>query len=393
MGTILIYWDHAASTPPYDEVIRTVTEVMNKHYGNPSSIHKLGEESVKLIHRTREVCALALDVKPTEIVFTSGATEGNNLAIKGAALQYMGRGKHLITTQIEHASVYESFLQLQQWGFEVTFLPVDSQGCVNLASLTAAIRKDTILVSIMHVNNEMGAIQPIEVIGQEIKRCNPRTLFHVDGVQGFGKLPVDLKKWHVDLYTLSAHKFRGPKGTGILYVREGLKLTPLLTGGSQEFGWRAGTENTPQLVAMAKAIRMAKERQASFTKDVSIYRNRILDMIRGIEGLHLHSYENGAPHIIQFSYPGMKSEVLLHTLEMQGMLVSTRSACSSKKTEPSRVLMSMGLSMAEASSGIRISLGDSHTAEEVNQLGHALRTAVEQLQPLQSQERGRNDKG
>ncbi|OAB33936.1 cysteine desulfurase family protein [Paenibacillus glacialis] len=384
----MIYWDHAASTPPYEEVIRTLTEVMNKHYGNPSSIHQLGGNAVKLITRAREVCASALQVKSSEIVFTSGATEGNNLAIKGAALQYMGRGKHLITTTVEHASVYESFLQLQQWGFEVTFLPVDSHGCVTIESITASIRKDTILVSIMHVNNEMGAIQPIETIGTEIKRCNSRTLFHVDGVQGFGKLPVDLNRWCVDLYTLSAHKFRGPKGTGILYVREGLKLTPLLTGGSQEFGLRAGTENTPHFVAMAKAMRMASVRQTSFTKDVSILRDRIHGIIRDIQGLHLHSHESGAPHIVHFSYPGMKSEVLMHTLELQGMLVSTRSACSSKHTKPSRVLLAMGLSNEEASSGIRISLGDSHTEEDVSQLEHALRSAVEELRPLL--EKGRN---
>lgn len=385
----MIYWDHAASTPPYDDVIRTVTEIMNKHYGNPSSIHQMGEDAVKLMNRTRKVCADALHVNPSEIVFTSGATEGNNLGIKGAALQYMSRGKHLITTQIEHASVYESFLQLQKWGFEVTFLPVDSHGCVDVKSLTSAIRKDTILVSIMHVNNEMGAVQPIEEIGHEIKRCNPRTLFHVDGVQGFGKLRVELKKWCIDLYTLSAHKFRGPRGTGLLYVRDGLQLTPLLSGGSQEFGWRAGTENMPLLVGMAKAMRMAVERQPAFTRDVSILRNRIFEIIRNIQGLHLHSDEDGAPHIIQFSYPGMKSEVLLHTLESEGMLVSTRSACSSKKAEPSRVLLSMGLSMEEAVSGIRISLGDNHTEEEVNQLEHALRAAIKQLRPM---EKGRNDK-
>ncbi len=385
----MIYWDHAASTPPYDDVIRTVTEIMNKHYGNPSSIHQMGEDAVKLMNRTRKVCADALHVNPSEIVFTSGATEGNNLGIKGAAMQYMSRGKHVITTQIEHASVYESFLQLQKWGFEVTFLPVDSHGRVDVKSLTSAIRKDTILVSIMHVNNEMGVVQPIEEIGHAIKRCNPRTLFHVDGVQGFGKLPVELKKWCIDLYTLSAHKFRGPKGAGLLYVRDGLQLTPLLSGGSQEFGWRAGTENMPLLVAMAKAMRMAVERQPSFTRDVSILRNQIFEIIRSIQGLHLHSDEDGAPHIIQFSYPGMKSEVLLHTLESEGMLVSTRSACSSKKAEPSRVLLSMGLSMEEAVSGIRISLGDNHTEEEVNQLEHALRTAIKQLRPM---EKGRNDK-
>jgi cysteine desulfurase len=378
----MIYWDHAASTPPYEDVIRTVTEVMEKHYSNPSSLHQLGEDAMKLNKRARDVCGSALKVKPSEILFTSGATEGNNMAIKGAALQYMNRGKHLITTKMEHASVYESFLQLQQWGFEVTFLPVDSQGCVDPASVGEAIRKDTILVSIMHVNNEMGAIQPLEAIGQEIKRCNSRTLFHVDGVQGFGKVPVDLRKWQVDLYTLSAHKFRGPKGAGILYVREGLKLIPLLTGGSQEFGLRAGTENTPLLIAMAKAMRLASEQQQSFKNKVSIIRDRIHETISDIKGLKLHTHENTAPHIVHFSYPGMTSEVLLHTLEEEGMLVSTKSACSTKQIEPSRVLISMGLSLEEASSGIRISLGDSHTDEEVNLLQHALRTAVEKLEPL-----------
>jgi cysteine desulfurase len=381
----MIYWDHAASTPPYDDVIRTVTEVMEKHYSNPSSMHQLGEDAMKLNKRARDVCGSALNVKPSEILFTSGATEGNNMAIKGAALQYMSRGKHLITTKMEHASVYESFLQLQQWGFEVTFLPVDSQGCVDPASVGEAIRKDTILVSIMHVNNEMGAIQPLEAIGQEIKRSNSRTLFHVDGVQGFGKLPVDLRKWQVDLYTLSAHKFRGPKGAGILYVREGLKLIPLLTGGSQEFGLRAGTENTPLLVAMAKAMRLASEQQQSFSNNVSIIRDRLHETISDIEGLKLHTHENTAPHIIHFSYPGMTSEVLLHTLEEEGMLVSTKSACSTKQIEPSRVLIAMGLSLEEASSGIRISLGDSHTEEEVSLLEHALRTAVEKLEPLKKE--------
>ncbi|AOZ91706.1 cysteine desulfurase family protein [Paenibacillus crassostreae] len=385
----MFYWDHAASTPPYEDVIRTIAEVMEQHYGNPSSMHQWGEDSSRLIKHAREVCSRALDVKPSEIIFTSGATEGNNLAIKGATLQYMNRGKHLITTQIEHASVYESFQQLQQWGFEVTFLPVDSQGCVDPASIREAIRKDTVLVSIMHVNNEIGAIQPIEAIGDMIKRCNPRTIFHVDGVQGFGKLPVDLTKWQVDLYTLSAHKFRGPKGIGLLYVREGLKLTPILTGGAQESGLRAGTENVPLIVALAKAMRKASEQQESFNSNVSTMRDQIHTTIQEIKGLKLHSHDGSAPHIVHFSYPGMKSEVLLHTLEEQGILVSTRSACSSKQSEPSRVLLSMGLSIEEASSGIRISMGDMHTEDELRLLQQALRISVEQLEPLQ---RGRMGK-
>ncbi|MHA0855817.1 cysteine desulfurase family protein [Paenibacillus sp. CMAA1364] len=375
----MIYWDHAASTPPYEDVIRTLSQVMKTHYGNPSSIHQMGDDAIKLITRSRESCANSLDVEPREIVFTSGATEGNNMAIKGVALQYANRGKHVITTKIEHASVYESFRQLEEWGYEVTYLPVDARGCVDPASITSTIRKDTILVSIMHVNNEMGAIQPIEAIGHEIKKCNKRTIFHVDGVQAFGKLPIHLKQWQVDMYTLSAHKFRGPKGCGVLYIREGLKITPLLSGGSQEYGMRAGTENTPQLVAMAKAMRMAQEQQEFFKRKTTVLRDQIHAFIQDINGLKLHTHENSAPHIVHFSYPAMRSEVLLHALEEQGMLVSTKSACSTKRIEASRVLLSMGLSRDEATSGIRISLGDSHTIEEVHMLQQALHHCVKQL--------------
>ncbi|MGF7046122.1 cysteine desulfurase [Paenibacillus sp. DS2015] len=378
----MIYWDHAASTPPYEDVIRIVSEVMKEHYGNPSSMHGLGENAGKLIRRAREGCASSLGVKPAEIVFTSGATEGNNMAIKGAALQHMSRGKHIITTEIEHASVYESFVQLQQWGFEVTFLPVNSRGEVDPVAVSSEIRKDTTLVSIMHVNNETGTIQPIEAIGKLMKVKHPRTLFHVDGVQGFGKLSVDLRKWGVDLYTLSSHKFRGPKGVGVLYVREGVALTPLLTGGSQEQGLRAGTENIPQIVAMAKAMRMTGERQETFHVRVSLLRNRLLQTLREIPGIVLNSDEDSAPHIVNFSYPGMKSEVFVHALEEMGMLVSTKSACSSKLAEPSKVLLSMGRTFEEASSGIRISIGDCHTEDDIEQLEYAIRSVAERLQPF-----------
>ncbi len=184
----MVYWDHAASTPPYDEVIQTMAEVMKKHYGNPSSIHRMGEDAAKLIKRAREVCAASLGVEPSEIVWTSGATEGNNMAIKGAAMQYAGRGKHIVTTSIEHPSVYDSCLALERQGFEVTFLPVDGKGRVDPAEVASAVRKDTILVSVMHVNNETGAVQPLEEIGRAVKEANPLTVFHIDGVQGFGKL-------------------------------------------------------------------------------------------------------------------------------------------------------------------------------------------------------------
>ncbi|MDR9853031.1 cysteine desulfurase family protein [Paenibacillus sp. VCA1] len=381
----MVYWDHAASTPPYDEVVQTMAEVMKKHYGNPSSIHRMGEDAARLIQRAREVCAASLQVQPSEIIWTSGATEGNNMAIKGAAMQYAGRGKHIVTTEIEHPSVYDTCLALQRQGYEVTFLPVDGKGKVDPAHVASAVRKDTILVSIMHVNNETGAVQPLEDIGRAVKEANPLTLFHIDGVQGFGKLPVRLKAWKADLYTLSAHKIRGPKGTGILYKREGITLHPLLTGGKQEAGMRAGTENIPGIVAMSKAMRMAAEQTEAFMAQVGALRDELLAWIGTHPVLEPNSFKEGAPHIVNLSFPGMKAEVLLHSLEEHGALVSTKSACSSKTAEPSRVLLAMGRSGDAASSAIRISMGMTNTHEELQQLISALNAAVNRLQPLRQE--------
>lgn len=377
------YFDHAATTPPDSDVVRTMAEIMEAHYGNPSSIHGYGERADQLLRRARSGCAAALGVKPEEIVFTSGATESNNLAIKGAALRYQTRGKHLITTATEHASVYESYLQLQQWGWEVTWLPVDSDGRVSTQQVMDALRPDTVLVSLMHVNNETGIIQPVAEIGNRLKNVAPRVLFHVDGVQGFGKLEAKPASWGADLYSLSAHKIRGPKGAGLLYVRSGVELTPLLSGGSQEQGMRAGTENVPLLVGMAKAMRLAAEQQLAFAERAIVLRDRIMETIETIPGLRLNSRRDGAPHIIHFSYPGMKAEVALHTLEQLGIIVSTQSACSSRSAEPSRVLLAMGRDAASASGGLRISLGIEHTEEDVALLEQALHQMVAQLRPLE----------
>ncbi|GGA20621.1 cysteine desulfurase family protein [Paenibacillus physcomitrellae] len=376
------YFDHAASTPPHPEVIRTIAEVMQAHYGNPSSLHASGESGFKLLHRAREVCAQALGVEPSEIVFTSGATESNNMAIKGAALQYRTRGKHLITSMVEHPSVYESFRQLEGLGFEVTFVPVQTDGTVDIEAVMQAVRKDTVLVSIMHVNNETGSIQPVAEIGRELKQKHPRVLFHVDGVQGFGKVPLQIKDSGIDLYSLSAHKIRGPKGAGLLYVRKGVQLFPLLSGGGQEGGVRSGTENVPALVGMAKALRLAKEKEGENIRGWRNVRQRLVEGMASLPELVLNSPADGAPHILHFSYPGMKPEVVLHCLEEDGLEVSTKSACSSKTSEPSRVLLAMGKSMEVAQSGIRISLGDEHTAEDADLLIEALTKAVKRLSGL-----------
>lgn len=377
------YFDYAATTPPHPDVIRTMAEIMETQFGNPSSIHGYGERADQLLRRARSGCAAAIGVKPEEIVFTSGATESNNLAIKGAALRYQSRGRHIITTATEHASVYESFMQLQQWGWEVTLVPVNSDGVVNAQQVVDAIRPDTVLVSLMHVNNETGAIQPIAEIGKQLKKKAPRVLFHVDGVQGFGKMKATPAVWGADLYSLSAHKIRGPKGAGLLYVRSGVELTPLLSGGSQEQGLRAGTENVALLVGMAKAMRMAAEDQVDFARRTTVLRDRLMETIRAIPEFELNSSPEGAPHIVHFSYPGMKAEVALHTLEQLGVTISTQSACSSRSAEPSRALLAMGRDAACAGGGLRISLGDEHTEEDVALLEQALHQMVAQLRPLE----------
>ncbi|ANS75140.1 cysteine desulfurase [Paenibacillus yonginensis] len=376
------YFDHAASTPPHPEVIRTIAEVMQAHYGNPSSLHASGEAGFKLLKKAREVCAGTLGVQPSEIVFTSGATESNNMAIKGAALQYRSRGKHLVTSMIEHPSVYESFRQLEGFGFEVAFVPVQTNGTVDIETVMRTVREDTVLVSIMHVNNETGSIQPVAEIARELKQKYPRVLVHVDGVQGFGKVPLQLKDSGIDLYSLSAHKFRGPRGAGLLYVRKGIQLFPLLSGGGQESGVRSGTENVPAVVGMAKALRLAKEQEAEHVRNWRKVRERLVEGIASLPELELNSPAEGAPHIVHFSFPGMKPEVVLHCLEEEGLEVSTKSACSSKTSEPSRVLLAMGKSMETAQSGIRISLGDEHTSEDADLLIEALTKAVKRLSGL-----------
>ncbi|SDX07901.1 cysteine desulfurase family protein [Paenibacillus sp. PDC88] len=374
----MLYFDYAASAPPYEDVIRTVSEVMKLHYGNASSIHAYGENAGRLLNKSRSVCAEALDVKPDEVIFTSGATESNNLAIKGTALRYQSRGRHIITTRTEHASVYESIKFLSEIGYDITYVPVDEMGRVKTEDVLDAVTKETILVSLMHVNNETGAVHPVVEIGQALKQKHPKIVFHVDGVQAYGKIPVQLKSG-IDLYSISGHKIRGPKGVGLLYIRSGLELTPLMSGGSQEQGMRAGTENIPLIVGMSKAMRLARERQPELNTHLKKLQILLLEEIRLHPEWVLNSSEEGTPHIVHFSYPGMKAEVMLHVLEQLNVIVSTQSACSSKQAIPSRVLLGMGKSEAIADSGIRVSLGDQHTEQDILQLIQAMRQMKERL--------------
>jgi len=378
----MLYFDHCASTPPYDEVVQTMMEVMKSQYANPSSLHRGGTDADKLIERSRAVLAEHMQTSKGKWVFTSGGTESNNVAIKGAARQYAARGKHLITTQIEHASVYESFAQLEREGFNVTYLPVSKSGHVQLEQLEAAITEETILVSVMHINNEIGSIQPIEEIAKLLRR-HPKILFHVDAVQSIGKLPIYLEAWGIDLLSGSAHKLRGPKGAGYLYVRDGISLYPLFSGGSQEYGHRAGTQNVPAIVASAKALRMSLASMELRERRMQVLKQQLITLIKQIPELKLNGAEPAASHIIHFSYPGMKPEVIIHMLEQRGIMASTKSACSSKDDKPSRVLLAIGASHEQASGGVRISLGDEHEEQDITALGAGLRHVVAQLKPLE----------
>ncbi|MGK5507377.1 cysteine desulfurase family protein [Brevibacillus formosus] len=375
----MIYLDNSATTRPHPQVIETVRRAMESYYGNPSSLHQKGVEAENVLKQARKVAAQYLGCKESEVIFTSGGTESNNTAIKGVAFQYQNRGKHIITTQVEHPAVYDVCKQLEGLGFAVTYLPVDREGRVSVEAVQKAMRPDTILVSVMHVNNELGTIQPILEIGQWLKQF-PKVLFHVDAVQGIGKVPLRIKDSGIDLLSVSAHKFYGPRGVGILYKREGLIIHPLMMGGGQEGGVRSGTENLPAIAGMAKAIRILEELGSVEMIRLQKLNQQLREGIPTIEGCIVNTPEaNTAPHIMNLSVPGVKAEVLLHALEEKGFLISTKSACSSKVNEPSRVLTAIGIERDCALSSLRISLGRENTAEDIQQFLKALEECVSVL--------------
>ncbi|MFV8827589.1 cysteine desulfurase family protein [Alkalihalobacterium sp. APHAB7] len=376
----MIYLDNSATTKPYKEVLETYLTVSEQYFGNPSSLHTLGLEAEKVLTRSREVIAKLLGVKAKEVIFTSGGTEGNNLAIKGVSLEHLSRGKHIITSVVEHASTYETFAELENQGFDVTYLPVNPTGLVSVDDLKKAIRSDTILVSLIHVNNETGAVQPIQEIGEVLKDY-PKVLFHVDHVQGITKVPVHLKKHHIDLCTISGHKFHGVKGTGALYVREGITLSPMLHGGVQEARLRAGTENVPGIAALAKALRMTMDKSEKGKSNLIRLQEKAIAGLKEIDGIILNSQsgKGHAPHIVNFSIPGAKPEVVIQSLSHQQIYVSTKSACSSKLSSPSRILLEMGLGHKRAESAIRISFSYETQVEEIDTFIQVMKKEVPKL--------------
>ncbi|KAA6446758.1 cysteine desulfurase family protein [Bacillus atrophaeus] len=379
----MIYLDNSSTTKPYDEVLDVYEKTSRRYFGNPSSLHRYGAEAEQLLYAAKNQIKKALGLKNYDIVFTSGATEANNLALKGAALSKIKTGKHIITTSIEHPSVAESLDQLEElFGFEVTYLSVNADGAVSVDELKSAIRPDTVLVSMMHVNNEIGSIQPVEQAGL-VLQAYPQILFHVDYVQGVHKVPLMIEKAGIDLCTISGHKFHGLKGTGALLVKEGTRLVPLLTGGSQQSGLRAGTEHTAGAVSLAKAVNLAAQDFSHRLDAMSAAKELFFKRLSETEGVVMNTPTlNSAPHMVNFSVPGIKAEVLLHMLEEQDIFVSTTAACSAREHKPSKVLLKMGKGEEIAGSSIRISLNYSQTSDVVEPFMKALVPGIKKLKKM-----------
>lgn len=375
----MIYFDNSATTKPYKEVLESFVKVSTDYFANPSSLHKLGGQAEGLINQARNQLAQLLNIKPREIYFTSGGTESNNLAIKGSAMMYRNRGNHIISTTIEHPSIRESLEQLKGQGFEITYLPVNSEGRIKIEDLNNSIREETILVSMIHVNNEVGSIQPIKEVGKLLKNY-PKILFHVDHVQGVTKVPLDFHDCGIDLCSISAHKFHGLKGNGLLYIREGIRISPLFTGGNQESTLRSGTENVAGIVAMAKALRLSMQKMEKEILKVVNVKKLIFEELKKENDIIIHTpVENSAPHILNFSIKDFKSEVVVHALEESNIYVSTTSACSSKIKTVSHTLLEMGIEEEIAKSAIRISLSFENTEEEAKKVIKAIKQTIQKL--------------
>ncbi len=369
----MIYFDNSATTKVYPEVLTTYTKVSEAIWGNPSSLHKMGENAYNLLEQSRAQIAELLGCQKEEIFFTSGGTEGDNWAIKGTALEKGIYGKHLITTQVEHPAVLNSMKQLEKLGFEVTYLPVDENGRVSVLDLKQALRKDTILVSVMAVNNEVGTIQPLKEIAQ-VLADHPKVHFHVDAVQAVGKGLTDLiMDERVDLVTFSGHKFHAPRGVGFLYKKSGRKLAPLLSGGGQEKNLRSSTENLPAIAAMAKALRLLLENETKNVAHEQAIRQKIFEHLQAFDKVTLFSQldDKFAPHILCFAIAGVRGETIVHAFEDQGVFISTTSACSSKKGQVSSTLHAMQVDDKIATSAVRVSLDENNTmaqADKFNQI-------------------------
>ncbi len=365
----MIYFDNAATTRAMPEAVEKMAHMLCEEYGNPASVSSMGLAVEKEIKKAAESIARGIHCNPDEVFFTSGGTEGDKWAIYGTAEGYKRQGRHFITTQIEHPAVKNPMKKLEEDGAEVTWLSVDRQGHISLAELEAAIRPDTVLVSVILVNNETGTVQDAAAIGKLIKEKNPQTLFHLDAVQAFGKYPIDVEKMKADLLTMSGHKIHGPKGTGMLFMRKGLKVKPLMLGGGQQRGQRPGTENGPGAAALGVAADAAFSSQKESIEAVREVKKILLDGILAMPDTQLNGdgLDAASPYVLNVTFKGLRSEVLLHALESKGIVVSAGSACDSKKKVGSPVLTAMGLPFAEIEGAVRFSFCRHNTAEEARE--------------------------
>jgi cysteine desulfurase len=383
-----VYLDYAATTPIRPEVFQAMEPYLTKEFGNPSSIHHFGKQARIAIEEAREKIAKALGAKNEEIIFTSGGTESNNMALKGVAYALSDKGKHIITSSIEHHAILEPCHFLEKLGFEITYLPVDKEGFIDPDSLRKAIRKDTILISIMHANNEIGTIEPIEELTKIAREYE--IYFHTDAVQTVGHIPVNVDKLGVDLLSISAHKFYGPKGIGALYIRKGTKIHPLIHGGEQEQRKRAGTENVAGIVGMGKAIEISiLELDNERERLINLRDYFIKEVEKRIEEVYLNGpREIRLPNNINFSFAYIEGESILLNLDLEGIAVSTGSACSSASLEPSHVLSAIGLPIELAHSAVRFTLGHYTTKEDLDYTLEVLEKTVKRLRDISPYKQG-----
>ena len=377
-----IYLDNSATTKPYQEVVDKMVLALTTQYGNPSSIYKKGIEVEREIKEIRRNIARSLGAKETEIYFTSGGTECNNTIIRSVANLNKKTKNHIISTVIEHPSVLNTLKDLEADGFEVTYLPVGKDGKISLENLKNAIKKETILVSVMHVNNEIGTIQPIEEIGKYLKSLDEKVYFHVDGVQSYAKIKFRPSRYNIDFMSVSGHKLHGPKGIGFMYVKENNRIKPLLTGGGQEIGIRSGTENVPGIYGIGEAVKVINKDLEGTIDKIRELRDLLKEeILANIDDVKINTPEDGVCHVLNVSFRGVRGEVLLHYLEQKEIYVSTGSACSSKK-KGSHVLNAIGLTPDEIEGAIRFSLSDLNTKEEIMQTVEVLKESVSDLRMI-----------
>lgn len=375
-----VYLDHAATTPLAKEVLDAMIPFFSEKFGNASSLHFFGREAREAIEKTRNEIAKFINAKPAEIIFTSGGTESDNLAIKGVAFANRKKGNHIVTSKIEHPAVLETCKWLETQGFKITYLPVTSEGLIDPAEVEKAIRKETVLVSIMHANNEIGTIQPIHEIGKICKEKD--VLFHTDAVQSFGKLDIDVKKMNIDLLSASAHKIYGPKGIGVLYINKDVKIEAIQHGGGHEQNLRSGTENVPGIVGFGAAVRLMQKLGEKEQEREKKLRDKIISRLLELGARLNGSKEKRLANNVNVSFKGIEGEALLIRLDQEGFAVSTGSACSSKKLEPSHVLLALGLKPEEAHGSLRITIGKDTTEQDIERFLEVLPKIVNSLRKI-----------